>query len=67
MAVTAYCFGDGFTNLIYPTNAVLLIVLGLTSVTYAKWLRWSLKLWLWVIVASVAFLALGVTLGYGPF
>ncbi len=67
VAVTAYCFGDGFTNLIYPTNAVLLIVLGLTSVTYAKWLRWSLKLWLWVIVASVAFLALGVTLGYGPF
>ncbi len=67
VAVTAYCFGDGFSNLIYPTNPVLLIVLGLTSVTYARWLRWSLKLWLWIIAATLAFLALGVLIGYGPF
>jgi len=30
--VTAYCFGDGFSNLAYPTNPVLLICLGLTAV-----------------------------------
>jgi uncharacterized ion transporter superfamily protein YfcC len=67
VAVTAYCFGDGFSNLIYPTNPVLLIVLGLTSVTYFKWLRWSLKLWLWIVLATLAFLAIGVMIGYGPF
>ncbi len=67
VAVTAYCFGDGFSNLIYPTNPVLLIVLGLTSVTYFKWLRWSLKLWLWIILTTLAFLAIGVWMGYGPF
>lgn len=67
ITVTAYCFGDGFSNLIYPTNPVLLIVLGLTSVTYAKWLRWSLKLWVWVILATVAFLIIGTVIGYGPF
>lgn len=67
VAVTAYCFGDGFSNLMYPTNPVLLIVLGLTSVTYARWLRWSLKLWLWVILATVVFLIIGVAIGYGPF
>ncbi len=67
IAVTAYCFGDGFSNLMYPTNPVLLIVLGLTSVTYAKWLRWSLRLWVWVILATAAFLLLGTAIGYGPF
>lgn len=67
VAVTAYCFGDGFSNLIYPTNPVLLIVLGLTSVTYLKWLRWTLKLWFWIVLATLAFLAVGVMIGYGPF
>ncbi len=67
VTVTAYCFGDGFSNLMYPTNPVLLIVLGLTSVTYAKWLKWSLPLWVWVIVATVAFLLIGTAIGYGPF
>lgn len=67
ITVTAYCFGDGFSNLIYPTNPVLLIVLGLTSVTYAKWLKWSLRLWAWVILATVLFLVVGTAIGYGPF
>lgn len=67
VAVTAYCFGDGFSNLIYPTNPVLLIVLGLTSVSYFKWLRWSLKLWVWIIFVTLAFLALGVMIHYGPY
>lgn len=65
--VTAYCFGDGFTNMIYPTNAVLLISLGLASVPYAKWLRWSAKLWLWVLPVVLAFLAIAVAIQFGPF
>jgi uncharacterized ion transporter superfamily protein YfcC len=67
VTVTAYCFGDGFSNLAYPTNPVLLIVLGLTVVSYPKWIRWTLKLWFWVLLVSLAFLALGVLIGYGPF
>jgi len=67
VAVTAYCFGDGFSNMAYPTNPVLLISLGLTVVSYPKWLRWSLKLWVWVLLITVAFLGLAVAIGYGPF
>ena len=67
VAVTAYCFGDGFSNMAYPTNPVLLICLGLTAVSYPKWLRWSLKLWFWVILVSIGFLGLAVAIGYGPF
>ncbi len=67
VTVTAYCFGDGFSNMIYPTNAVLLIVLGLTVVGYPKWLRWTLPLWGMIVLITLAFLALGVAIGYGPF
>jgi uncharacterized ion transporter superfamily protein YfcC len=66
-AVLAYIFGDGFSNLAYPTNPVLLICLGLTVVSYPKWLRWTARLWLWVILATVAFLGIAVAINYGPF
>jgi len=36
LLVTAYCFGDGFSNLAYPTNAVLLISIGLASISYGQ-------------------------------
>ena len=67
IVVTAYCFGDGFSNLAYPTSPVLLISLGLTVVSYPKWLRWLAGLWLWMFVLTVAFLAVAVAIGYGPF
>jgi uncharacterized ion transporter superfamily protein YfcC len=66
-AVLAYIFGDGFSNLAYPTNPVLLISLGLTVVSYPKWLRWTAKLWLWVVLATVAFLGIAVAINFGPF
>ena len=65
--VTAYCFGDGFTNLAYPTNPVLLISLGLTVVSFPRWLRWTLPLWGMVFVVTVIFLAIAVAVGFGPF
>jgi uncharacterized ion transporter superfamily protein YfcC len=66
-AVLAYIFGDGFSNLAYPTNPVLLISLGLTVVSYPKWIRWTAKLWLWVILATIAFLGVAVAINFGPF
>ncbi|MGA9398483.1 MAG: hypothetical protein WBV22_09525 [Anaerolineaceae bacterium] len=67
IAVSAYCFGDGFSNMAYPTNAALLITLSLTVIPYAKWLKWVLKLWIWIILATVLFLAVAVAFNYGPF
>jgi uncharacterized ion transporter superfamily protein YfcC len=66
-AVLAYIFGDGFSNLAYPTNPVLIICLGLTVVSYPRWLRWTAKLWLWVILATVIFISIAVLIHYGPF
>jgi uncharacterized ion transporter superfamily protein YfcC len=66
-AVLAYIFGDGFSNLAYPTNPVLLISLGLTVVSYPKWIRWTAKLWLWVMLATIVFLGIAVAINLGPF
>ncbi len=67
VAVTAYCLGEGFANMAYPTNAMLLIALGLTAVGYPKWIRWTAGLWAQIIVVSLIFLAIAVGIGYGPF
>ena len=67
IAVSAYTFGDGFSNMAYPTNAALLITLSLTVIPYPKWLRWVLGLWFWVILATIIFLAIAVAANYGPF
>jgi uncharacterized ion transporter superfamily protein YfcC len=67
LTVTAYCFGDGFSNLAYPTNPVLLITLGLASVSYTKWIKFTWKLWLLVIPVTVFFLWLGNLIHFGPF
>jgi uncharacterized ion transporter superfamily protein YfcC len=67
IAVSAYTFGDGFANMAYPTNAALLITLSLTVIPFAKWLRWVLSLWFWIILATLVFLAAAVAMNYGPF
>lgn len=62
--IQAFCFGDGFSNIIYPTNPVLLISLGLTTVSYPKWIKWTIKLQLLVLVITCALLGVAVLIGY---
>jgi uncharacterized ion transporter superfamily protein YfcC len=65
-SVLAFSFGDGFSNVLYPTNPVLLICLGLTVVTFPKWFRWTWKLQLAASVLACAFLFIAVAIHYGP-
>lgn len=67
VAVQAFAFGDGFSNVLYPTNPVLLISLGLTVVSYPKWFKWVIGLQLLVLAVTTAFLLLAVAINYGPF
>jgi uncharacterized ion transporter superfamily protein YfcC len=67
IAVSAFAFGDGFSNLVYPTNALLLITLSLTVIPYHKWLKWVMRLWAIILPVTVIFLALAVMFNYGPF
>ncbi len=62
--VLAFCFGDGFSNVFYPTNGVLLICLGLTTVSYPKWFRWIGLLQLLVLAITALMLTFAVWWGY---
>lgn len=42
-AVIAFQLGDGFTNLIVPTSAVLIASLGAAHISWATWAKWQLK------------------------
>lgn len=67
VAVQAFCFGDGFSNMLYPTNAVLMIALGLTVVSYPKWFKWTIKLQSLVFLITVLLLFAAISFEYGPF
>ena len=64
LGVLAFQLGDGFSNMFYPTNAVLLVALGLGSFSYSKWFKWTVLLQLAIIVLSVLFLFIGLKVGY---
>ncbi len=64
VAVLAYQFGDGFTNILVPTNAVLVGILAMAAIPYDRWVRFVMpfmvKMW---VLGSVA-LAIAVAIGY---
>ena len=63
-AVLAYQFGDGFTNMIVPTNPVLMGMLGLAKIPYQRWLRFVGPLLVKLYVVAVVALFLAVELQY---
>lgn len=63
VAVLAFQLGDGLTNLVVPTSAVLMGVLGVAGLGWVQWLR---LIWRFVLVAmamAAGFVALGVLTG----
>jgi uncharacterized ion transporter superfamily protein YfcC len=64
MAVQAFCFGDGFTNLVYPTSGIMIIAIGLVNITYGKWLKFSWKLFVLEGIVSVALMLTAIAINY---
>jgi uncharacterized ion transporter superfamily protein YfcC len=64
VAVLAYQMGDGLTNILVPTNPVLVGILAMAAVSYERWLGFVLPLMvkMWV-VGSVA-LVIAVLIGF---
>ncbi|MBR2482123.1 MAG: YfcC family protein, partial [Oscillospiraceae bacterium] len=56
--------GDGFSNVFYPTNAALLIALGLADVSYGDWFKWSVKFQLLNLLLTSGILLFGLAVGY---
>jgi len=64
LCVVAFAFGDGFSNVFYPTNPALLIALGLADVNYADWFRWSGKFQILNLILTSLILIFGLAIGY---
>lgn len=65
--VLSFIFGDGFSNMIFPTNPVLLIALSLANFSYFKWFRKTISLQILVFLVTIIFLIVAVLIEYGPF
>ncbi len=64
LCVMAYAFGDGFSNVFYITNPVLLISLGLAGISYGKWVKWSWKFQVCNLILTSATLLFGFAVNY---
>lgn len=64
LIILTYCMADGFTDVIMPTNPVLLIGLSMANVSYPKWVKWTWKIQLIVFVQTLLILLFGVAIGY---
>ena len=63
-AVLAYQFGDGFTNMLVPTNALLMGMLALGRIPYQRWAAFVAPLLLKLYLVAAVALVAAVELGY---
>lgn len=64
LVILTYCIADGFTDMILPTNPVLLIGLSMVNVSYGKWVKWTWRLQLFMLLFTVAVLLFASVIGY---
>lgn len=64
LCILAFAFGDGFSNVFYPTNPALLISLGVADTSYGTWFRWSWKFQALNLILTSAILLFGLAVGY---
>jgi len=62
-AVLAYQFGDGFTNMVVPTSALVMGALALGKVPYTAWVRFVGPLLLKIFSLAIVFLILSIHFG----
>ena len=64
LCVMAFAFGDGFSNVFYPTNPALLISLGVANTSYTAWFKWSWKFQTANLLLTSAVLLICLAIGY---
>ena len=64
VAVLAYQFGDGFSNILIPTQYVLIGILAMAGVPYDRWLRFVLPFMVKIAIVGSIALVVAVVIGY---
>ena len=63
VAVLAYQYGAGLTNLVTPTNGALMAMLVACGVRYDQWLRFAAPLYAGLLALAAAALLVGIWVG----
>lgn len=63
VAVLAYQFGDGFTNMVVPTSALVMGTLALGKIPYGRWVRFIMPLLARLFLVAMMFLILAIHFG----
>jgi len=63
-AVLAFQFGDGFTNMLVPTNVVLMSIIGIAGIPYDRWFKFIFPLMIKLWIAGSFALVIAVWIGY---
>lgn len=64
LLILIYCMADGFSDVILPTNPVLLIALSMSNVSYGKWVKWTWKMQLMILLLSFATIFFAIQIGF---
>lgn len=64
VAVLAFQFGDGFSNILIPTNYVLIGILAMAGIPYDRWVRFILPFLVKITIVGSIALAVAVWIGY---
>lgn len=62
--IVAFCLSDGLCNVLFPTNGLLIIALGIINVSYFKYIKLSWKLFALEFLVSAGIMLLGTAIGY---
>ena len=66
-AVLAYQYGDGFTNMFWPTNGTQGACLGIAGIPWNKWAKFYFPLLCLWYIAAIVFLFVAQAIQLGPF
>ncbi|TDT61303.1 YfcC family protein [Fonticella tunisiensis] len=55
-SILIYQFGNGFTDLIFPTSGTLIATLGLARIPFEKWAKWVSKVLVMLFILQILFI-----------
>ena len=63
VACLAYQFGDGLSNILWPTCGIV-VICGLADIRYDLWLKWFAKLFAMLFLAQMIMIEIAVLMGW---
>ncbi len=64
MTIFTFTCGDGFSNIIIPTNGILMAMLSIGGIPYEKWFNYIIGLFLLLSLLAGLFILAGILIGY---